>query len=162
MRVLYFIPHQEKIIQSKTFYVALPLRYILNYLRNGELHCPEDRNARNELLAEAKFYQVQEIINQLEWQTSPFEDSLIIENENHHSALISWLPPIATCSLLYRASADGNKPADFHRCCDNKGPTLVVIKSEDYIFGGYTSRSWESGLSLIYCNSKNIILTSLI
>ena len=128
------------------------LRYILNYLRNGELLCPEDKTIRKELLAEAKFYQVQGIIDQLEGQTSlsPFEGSLIIANENHHSALISWLPPNATCSLLYRGSTDGNTPDDFHRCCDNKGPTLVVIKSGEYIFGGYTSQSWESGMHSIF------------
>ena len=76
--------------------------------------------------------------------------SLIVKNETHQSALQSWLPPNATCSLLYRASTDGNTPSDFHRCCDNKGPTLVLIKSGEYIFGGYTSKSWESGMQLIH------------
>ena len=115
----------------------------MNYLRDGELLCPDDKTLRKELLAEARFYQVQGIITELKTK-SPFESSLIIENENHHSALISWLPPNATCSLLYRASTDGRTAADFHRCCDNKGPTLVVAKSEEYTFGGYTSKSWES------------------
>ena len=59
---------------------------------------------------------------------------------------MSWLPPNTTCSLLFRASTDGNTPADFHRCCDNKGPTLVLIKSGEYIFGGFTLQSWESGM----------------
>ena len=124
----------------------------MNFLRNGELFCPEDRAMRNELLAEAKFYQVQGIITQLEGNISLFEDSLIIKEETHQSALQSWLPPNATCSLLYRASTDGNTPVDFHRCCDNKGPTLVLIKSGEYIFGGYTSQSWESyqGMQLIH------------
>ena len=103
---------------------------------------------RNELLAEAKFYQVQGIITQLEekreQKISAFEDSLIIEEESHKTALISWMPSDSTCTLLYRASADGSTPEDFHRCCDNKGPTLVLIKSGEYIFGGYTSESWES------------------
>ena len=121
------------------------IRYILNYLRNGDLLCPEDRTVRKELLAEATFYQVQGVINHLKEKMSAFECSSIIETENHHSALISWLPPYATCSLLFRASDDGKMPADFHRCCDNKGPTLVLIKSEEYIFGGYTVQSWDSG-----------------
>ena len=121
------------------------IRYILNYLRNGDLFCPEERTVRKELLAEATFYQVQGIITHLKDKMSAFECSSIIETENHHSALISWLPPYATCSLLFRASDDGKTPADFHRCCDNKGPTLVLIKSEEYIFGGYTVQSWDSG-----------------
>ena len=119
----------------------------MNYLRNGELLCPEDKIIRKELLAEAKFYQVQGIIKELEETKSPFDcfgDSLIIKNENHHSTLKSWLPPNATCSLLFRASSDGKTAADFHRCCDDKGPTLVVIRSGEYIGGGYTTKSWES------------------
>ena len=117
----------------------------MNYLRNGDLLCPEDRTVRKELLAEATFYQVQGIITHLKEKMSAFECSSVIETKNHHSALISWLPPYATCSLLFRASDDGKTPADFHRCCDNKGPTLVLIKSEEYIFGGYTVQSWDSG-----------------
>ena len=124
----------------------------MNYLRDGELLCPEDRIILKELLKEAKFYQVQGIIEQLEDKkpTSPgfLGSSLIVENEAHQSALKSWLPPNATCSLLYRASTNGSTPTDFHRCCDNKGPTLVLIKSGKYIFGGYTSQSWESSMQL--------------
>ena len=125
----------------------------MNYLRDGELLCPKDETVREELLKEAKFYQVQGIIEQLEDKTpSPgfLGASLIVKNETHQSALQSWLPPNATCSLLHRASTDGNTAADFHRCCDNKGPTLVLIKSREYIFGGYTSKSWESGMQLIH------------
>ena len=125
----------------------------MNYLRNGELLCKDDR-IKEELLAEAKFYQVQGIIDQLEEETSVSprlqHSSLIINDENHLSALMSWLPPNATCSLLYRGSTDGKTAADFHRCCDSKGPTLVVIKSGEYICGGYTSKSWESGMQSIY------------
>jgi len=122
----------------------------LNYLRDGELLCPKDETVQEELLKEAKFYQVQGIIEQLEVKSPGLLGcSLIIKNETHQSALQSWLPPNATCSLLYRASTDGNTPADFHRCCDNKGPTLVLIKSGEYIFGGYTSKSWESGMQWI-------------
>ncbi len=35
---------------------------------------------------------------------------------------------------------------NFHRLCDNKGPTLVLVKSNDteQIFGGYTKECWAS------------------
>ena len=128
----------------------------MNHLRDGELLFPEDRTVHKGLLKEAKFYQVQGIIELLEDKTpmSPglLGSSLIVKNETHRSALQTWLPPNTTCSLLYRASTDGYTPKHFHRCCDNKGPTLVVIKSGEYIFGGYTSKSWESGMPLIQYN----------
>ena len=135
----------------------------MNYLRDGELLCPKDETVREELLyKEAKFYQVQGIIEQLKDKTpSPgfLGSSLIIKNETHQSALQSWLPPNATFSLLYRASTDGYIPAvDFHRCCDNKGPNLVLIKSGEYIFGGYTSRSWESPSMQLIDNLYSIMI----
>ena len=45
--------------------------------------------------------------------------------------------------LLYRASRDGWAASIFHSCCDNKGPTVTVIKSGNYIFGGYTEQEWK-------------------
>ena len=117
-------------------------RYILNYLRHGNLLCPDDRTIKKELLNEANFYQIEGIIAQL--KVHFFDVSEIIKSENHSLAVMSWLPPSATCSLLFRATTDGKTPSDFHRCCDNKGPTLLVIKSGEYIFGGYTSKSWTS------------------
>ena len=117
-------------------------RYVLNYLRNDELFCRNDKMLRNELLVEAKFYQLQGMIVSLMGQLDG--KSEILKNENLLSIMTSWLPSRSTFSLLFRASADGMSGEAFHRCCDNKGPTLVVVKSETNIFGGFTSKSWES------------------
>lgn len=47
-------------------------------------------------------------------------------------------------SLIYRASTDGFYASDFHRMCDHKANTLIVIKStSECIFGGYTEKSWH-------------------
>ncbi len=32
--------------------------------------------------------------------------------------------------MIYRGSKDGFKAEDFHGKCDNKGATLIIIKSE--------------------------------
>ena len=48
--------------------------------------------------------------------------------------------------LIYRASRDGFSVNNFHNKCDNKGPTIVVIKvrnSKD-IIGGYNPLDWRS------------------
>ena len=83
------------------------------------------------------------MIYQLEQAIFPLASS-VIKNKDHRFSIMSWLPEGAACSLLYLASADGKTAKDFHRCCDNKGPTLVVIKSGQFICGGYTSKSWSS------------------
>ena len=55
-----------------------------------------------------------------------------------------WLPD-KTFSLLYNGSTDGMNAAAFHDLCDNKGPTLTVIKcARGNVFGGYASVSWRS------------------
>eukprot|EP01048_Picozoa_sp_COSAG05_P019622 COSAG05_NODE_3122_length_2308_cov_1.486646_1_plen_138_part_10 len=46
--------------------------------------------------------------------------------------------------LLYRASEDGWEATKFHECCDNKGATVVLVKtSRGHIFGGYADASWR-------------------
>ena len=56
--------------------------------------------------------------------------------------------------LIYRASEHGYSAKSFHECCDDKGPTLVVIKSNGgWIFGGYTTKSWK----VVHPNEKRCI-----
>ena len=102
-------------------------------------------------------------------------DSVILKrNDDHLSAVISWLPSGSSFSLLFRASTDGNSSQSFHSYCDNKGPTLVVAKSETCIGGAFTSQSWTSRefafvvfelevttvTLLIISNKKNVCLLS--
>ena len=47
--------------------------------------------------------------------------------------------------LCYRASVQGWASSIFHTFCDNKGPTVVLIKSGPYIFGGYAASHWGGG-----------------
>jgi len=59
--------------------------------------------------------------------------------------------------LLYRGSRDGFDASSFHTNCDNKGPTVTVIKStEGFVFGGFTDKSWSSagGWNLYHRSSK--------
>lgn len=40
-------------------------------------------------------------------------------------------------NLLYRATRDGFDAKDFHRVCDNQGPTITILRSKQRrLFGG--------------------------
>ena len=123
-------------------------RYILNYLRTGQLIVPEDKVVRRELLTEAEFYQVEGIIKEM--KARPFKDSVILSSDQQQ-ALINLLKETHSTSsscdyaLIYRASRNGWAAANFHSCCDNKGPTVTVVKYGNCIFGGYTEHPWENG-----------------
>ena len=124
-------------------------RYILNYLRTGQLTVSDGKILRRELLAEAEFYQVEGIISEL--TARPFKDSVILSSDQRDT-LMKWLKETQALNntrgnlffgLIYRASRDGWAAADFHSRCDYKGPTVTVIASGKSIFGGYTERQWK-------------------
>jgi hypothetical protein len=49
-------------------------------------------------------------------------------------------------TLLYRGTRDGFGAHHFHLKCDDKSPTLTIIKAQDssFIFGSYTKAEWDS------------------
>jgi len=47
--------------------------------------------------------------------------------------------------LIYRGTKDGFGANDFHKNCDNQGPTITIIKSNHgNIFGGFNKNPWSS------------------
>jgi hypothetical protein len=82
-------------------------------------------------------------------------------NREQWKMLLEWcgLGP-KDWKLCFRASKDGFSASAFHSKCDNKGPTLTVVKSRHgFLFGGYTSISWTSRRG--YAWDSNAFLFSL-
>lgn len=49
---------------------------------------------------------------------------------------------------IYSAKLNGDSASTFHLYCDNKGPTMTLIKdTEGNIFGGFTNIPWKSTIS---------------
>ena len=64
-------------------------------------------------------------------------------NQQYDSYLREWTGDYKW-RLIYRASEHEYTAESFHEYCDDKRPTLIVIKSTGgWIFGGYTTKSWE-------------------
>jgi len=77
-----------------------------------------------------------------------FNDSIIInKNYSYILNLQKWISPKSinfATKLLFRKSENGDSYDEFHRLCDNKGKTLVLIEGEEgFIIGGYTTKNWD-------------------
>jgi len=71
----------------------------------------------------------------------------IINNERQITELIDLceFSPNDKWSLLYRGTRDGFGSSDFHAKCDGHSNTLTILKAKgsSYVFGGFTSVSWD-------------------
>ena len=96
-------------------------------------------------------------ISHLEEQISIFDndfienlDSVIIKDKiQYKKYLKNWISPKnrIKAELLYRLTKDGNLATEFHKKCDNKGPTLILFDLIDgNKIGFYTPLYWESEL----------------
>lgn len=150
-------------------------RFILNFLRDGKLSLPEGATFLAEIAAEAEFYQIQGILDELDHPAEakarssvlsestmlPFEDSEILNTE-HREWLNDMLPySRGQWRLLFKASRDGFKAEDFHSKCDEKGATVTVVKSGSFIFGGFTSDPWP-GSGYFRPQAREAFLFSLV
>lgn len=86
----------------------------------------------------SKIYQV---------KTDFISETKILDKEEK-TKLFNLLIPLANkkkiyLKLLYRRGGDMSYET-FHSKCDNKGPTVVICKSKNEKFGGYTNVCWES------------------
>ena len=72
-------------------------------------------------------------------------ESILVTTPKQKAFVISVIPdikPTSNIKLLYRCSRDGWEAKDFHRICDNQGPTLTLVKSSvGKISGGFTTVS---------------------
>ncbi|XP_028411742.1 E3 ubiquitin-protein ligase TRIM33-like, partial [Dendronephthya gigantea] len=78
------------------------------------------------------------------------ERSTILDgNMEQAKQLVQWLEDKTFgWQLCYRASSHGWSAEDFHRKCDDVGPTLTLVKCGSNIFGGFTAESWKPSLVL--------------
>ncbi|GBC07370.1 hypothetical protein RclHR1_07410006 [Rhizophagus clarus] len=103
---------------------------------------------------------------------NPKYDSIII-NSKHFALFSNWIErknhsyyhesnSPYDFKLLFRASRDGNTPADFHTKCDDKGATIVIIKipNSEQILGGYNPLEWNSSIIGPWKCTKNSFIFS--
>ena len=73
-------------------------------------------------------------------------DTIILNNEDKN-ILFNFLNPVFKdklfyLNLIYRRGND-MRCETFHKKCDYKGQTVIICKSKNEKFGGYTNINWE-------------------
>lgn len=89
-------------------------------------------------------------------------DSKILKKVSDIALLRKWVSEKAkpNFKLIYRGSKDGFTANQFHTKCNNKGPTVVLIKSSlGKVFGAFTDKDWTSNNN--YQNTSNSFLFSI-
>ena len=145
--------------EKKTFFLDLRLKYftlIEDYLKN-EKRIDEDilyeyeSDTASSIIDEFRMIGIylneidQKHIRKINYEPLFKNESHIIRNDDYDKKLQEWLDYRFGWKLIYRASEHDYTASSFHEYCENKGPTLTIIKSsEGWIFGGYTSVNWSS------------------
>ena len=93
--------------------------------------------------------------------------SIINDDINKQNTIINWIKSKVnkneiSFKLIFKMTVNGYEGKNFHQYCDNKGPTLILIKTtKDRIFGGFTPLDWENSSKSKYDNSNQTFIFSL-
>ena len=88
----------------------------------------------------------------------------IIKTAEEANQILNWIdksPHSLRVEKIYTATLEENTSNDFHKKCDNKGPTIVLCEElkDGYRFGGYAKEEWELSGNIKY--DRNSFLFSL-
>jgi len=145
------VQNQNNIIQEQNNKIQEQnnkIKNINNIIQEQNNKIQKQNNKINEL--NNKIENQKNLINELNKFIFPKEhkDSIIINKNNSYILnLQKWISPKNiefTTKLLFRKSKNGDSFEEFHKLCDNKGKTLVLIEAEEgFIIGGYTTINWD-------------------
>ena len=127
--------------------------YILDFLRKAdnlkecnELESGIEKTILEDIIKEANFYKVYGLRDIIEYSNISFSKIL---SSNQTKDLIKLCKfQKFKFNLIYRGSCDGFSGENFHRKCDDipKTLTVVKVKENDNIFGGYTEQTWNGDI----------------
>ena len=132
---------------------------ICNNFKNNIIFTPEKEELNKFLQNIKNFGKILEY--------SFFLSSIIINDFNKQKIINDWIIEKTNKNeikyeLIFRMSENGSSNEAFHKYCDNRGPTLVLIKTtKNRIFGGFTPLNWDCKSRDVLDNSNQTFLFSL-
>ena len=95
------------------------------------------------------------------------KSSIINDDIIKQNIIINWIKESINKTninfeLIFKMSVNGSDSEKFHKYCDNKGPTLLLIKTtKNKIFGGFTPYNWNSKKGEIRDKNNQTFIFSL-
>ncbi|CAF1263987.1 unnamed protein product [Rotaria magnacalcarata] len=119
--------------------------YILEYLRTNTvpINVMKDETLLASLMIEAEYFRLMSLLDVLANRFFPNGTLLKLEHQKKLNGFYGktnqkW-------ELIYKATRDGFDANAFHSRCNDRGPTITIIQSNNnYLFGGYTAIPWTS------------------
>ena len=114
--------HEVQTTEDGSFFIdrdGTYFRFILNYLRNGELILPDGATFLAELEAEARFYQVQGLLDELKTikTLKVLEESVVLTDRYFRNVLIEWIPRFSRWFHCFSVSFDMRQQRTYNHCC---------------------------------------------
>ena len=78
------------------------------------------------------------------------KSSIIKDDYKNQNLILNWIKEKVNkkeinFKLIFKTSENGYKSQDFHKFCNNKGPTLTLIMTtKEKKFGGFTPLNWKN------------------
>ena len=100
-------------------------------------------------------------------EKNKIKSSIIKDDIEKQNLIINWIKEkinknIIEFDLIFKMNENGSKSDDFHKYCDNKGPTLVLLKTtKQKIFGGFTPLNWKVGSGYLKDKSNQTFIFSI-
>lgn len=87
-----------------------------------------------------------------------YESEIIGQVSEYKRSLFHWLTEVRQSFRVwkqcYRGHRHGWDVQTFHRLCDNKGPTITLVKLNNTVVGGFADKSWRhtkaAGLKCVF------------
>ena len=92
-----------------------------------------------------------------------FNEPSLIVSRKEITIISNWINPKYSFkySLFYRASLDGDLSKDFHRYCEEKGPTITLVFSVDGWRLRFIETNWTANSGPAFRESPNSFIFSL-
>ncbi|CAF4457444.1 unnamed protein product, partial [Rotaria magnacalcarata] len=119
--------------------------YILAYLRTSTvlINVIKDETLLTSLIIEAEYFRLKSLLDIL--GNALFPNGTLLRFEHKKKLNHFYGKTNQQWELIYKATRDGFDANTFHARCNNKGPTISIIQSNNnFLFGGYTAIPWTS------------------